>query len=232
MPFNYSQASGAFCGAVAIGAIFLLTGAAKPPAIARILDVQRINIREPDGTLRMALSNAALAPGIIVDNHEQPHPSRRTAGMLFYNEEGTENGGLSIDGKRDAAGAAHSLGFLSFDRYKQNDVIDIGAREDGTDREAGMYVSDDPEQPMDFTAMDRIGKLKGQAQADAVKAANIGMTQRAFFGRDTDGASEVKLKDAGGVERLRLRVTADGDATIEFLGKDGKVVRTIDAGHD
>ena len=29
------------------------------------IDVQRINIREPDGTLRMTISNTATAPGLI-----------------------------------------------------------------------------------------------------------------------------------------------------------------------
>lgn len=232
MFFNRSQALGAFAGVLAIEAVSLLIGAARPPSITRTLDVQRINIREPDGTIRLVISNAAEAPGIIVDRREQPHPSRRTAGILFYNEEGTENGGLTIDGKRDASGTAHSHGGLTFDRYKQDQVVEIFGDEDGTDRAAGMSVFDRPEQLMDFAALDRAIKLTGAAQLDAIKAANVGVAPRAFIGRIKDGSSQVVLEDANGIKRLRLRVTADGAAAIEFLDKDGKVARTIDGGHE
>jgi hypothetical protein len=231
MPFNHSQALGAFSGAFAIGAVFLLTGAAKPVSMMRTLDVERINIREPDGTIRLVLSGAAQEPGIIVDGHEQPHPSRRSAGILFYNDEGTENGGLIIDGKRDAAGVVHSSGSLTFDRYKQDQLVQIIGEEDGTERLAGMMVADHPEPQFDFAQMARATKLTGPAQLEALKAAHTGSTQRAFVGRDVDGASELVLEDATGAKRLRLRVTADGEATIEFLDKDGKVARVIDAGH-
>lgn len=47
------------------------------------LDVQRINVREPDGTLRLVISDAATAPGIIIKGKEYPHPNRKTAGMIF-----------------------------------------------------------------------------------------------------------------------------------------------------
>src|ERR1700729_3358606 len=58
------------------------------------IDVQRINIREPDGTLRMTISNAATAPGLIFKGTEHPFPNRQAAGILFFNDEGSENGGL------------------------------------------------------------------------------------------------------------------------------------------
>src|SRR5438105_313228 len=71
---------------------------AKPAAFDEI-DVQRINVRERDGTLRMTISNAGAAPGIIVRGKERPHPGgRQSAGILFFNEEGTENGGLIFGG--------------------------------------------------------------------------------------------------------------------------------------
>jgi len=54
-----------------------------------IIDVKRINVREPDGTLRMAISSKALFPDAIVAGQEHLHP-RPMAGMLFYNDEGTE----------------------------------------------------------------------------------------------------------------------------------------------
>jgi hypothetical protein len=64
------------------------------------LDVHRINVRERDGTLRMTISNTDSAPGIIVKGKEIPHPNRKSAGILFFNDEGTENGGLIFGGRR------------------------------------------------------------------------------------------------------------------------------------
>ena len=46
------------------------------------IDVQRINIREADGTLRMVISNTDRMPGIIHKGVNHPHPNRKTAGML------------------------------------------------------------------------------------------------------------------------------------------------------
>jgi len=67
------------------------------------ITVHRINVVEPDGTLRLVISNHAALPGIIVHGKEQPFP-RPQAGMLFYNDEGSENGGLIFGGRRNAAG--------------------------------------------------------------------------------------------------------------------------------
>src|SRR4051812_43417679 len=74
------------------------------------IDVHRINVREDDGTLRMTISNTGSAPGIFVKGRERRHPEgRRSAGILFFNDEGTENGGLMFGGaKKD--GHVWSLG--------------------------------------------------------------------------------------------------------------------------
>src|SRR5258708_26334994 len=65
------------------------------------INVHRINVVEPDGTLRMVISDHAKLPGIITRGKEQPF-ARPQAGMIFYNDEGSENGGLIIGGHRNA----------------------------------------------------------------------------------------------------------------------------------
>jgi hypothetical protein len=79
--------------------IFVVTvfaGFSKPSDRQKFaeIDVERINLVEPDGTLRMVISNKSKFPGIIIKGKETPHPDRNTAGMLFFNDEATENGGL------------------------------------------------------------------------------------------------------------------------------------------
>jgi hypothetical protein len=224
-----SHVASGVAGAVAMAGLLFLTGATRAPAIPSVIDVQRINIREPDGTLRMVLSSAAREPGIIVAGREQPHPNRKSAGILFYNDEGTENGGLIFDGKQDGDGTRHSSGSLTFDRYKQDQVVQLVANEDGGDRHAGLVVNDHPDAIMDFDAIERARSLPQAQQAAAFKAANAATTRRVFVGRTGDGASEIQLRDGSGTSRLLLKVDAAGRAAIVFLDPRGHAVRTIGA---
>lgn len=49
--------------------------------------------------------------------------------------------------------------------------------------------------------------------------------QRLFVGKDTSRTSLIALRDAEGRERLRLRVTPEGAASIEFPDVQGRVQR-------
>jgi hypothetical protein len=112
------------------------------------IDVQRINVVEADGTLRMVISNQAVFPGAIIKGKEYPHEDRKTAGILFFNEEGSENGGLIFGGLKDKDGRTQSYGHLSFDRYDQDQVLSLEATEDGTRRKSSLTILDQPEWPM------------------------------------------------------------------------------------
>ena len=65
----------------------------------KILDeitVKKINIVEPNGTLRAVLSSSA---GFNFGQRAENGPVR-IAGLMFYNEEGQETGGLVYRGQR------------------------------------------------------------------------------------------------------------------------------------
>ena len=106
------------------------------------ITVHRINVVEPDGTLRMVISNRDELPGIIVHGKEQPF-ERPQAGMLFYNDEGSENGGLIFSGRKTDKGVVvDSGGSLSFDKYGDNQIVQLAGVDDSTDKFAGLIVSD------------------------------------------------------------------------------------------
>ena len=69
-----------------------------------VITAHRINIVEPDGTMRMVISNKASAPGLYIKNKEYPHETRHTAGMIFFDDEGTEDGGLIYGLEKNASG--------------------------------------------------------------------------------------------------------------------------------
>ena len=74
----------------------LLMGAKTQPKRFDEISVHRLNITEPDGTLRMVISNKDRLPPVIIKGKERPEmgEARPQAGMIFFNDEGTENGGL------------------------------------------------------------------------------------------------------------------------------------------
>ncbi len=75
---------------VAACAAMLIANIGSGNATFTSIDVERINLREPDGTLRMVLSNRAAFPGLIHKGKERPHPGRtHAAGLLFFNDQGT-----------------------------------------------------------------------------------------------------------------------------------------------
>src|SRR5216117_3179068 len=124
-------------------AAFTLAGSAA----ARVqhfdeIDAHRINVREPDGTLRLVISNRARLPGVIVQGKEHPPVDRPQAGLLFYNDEGTENGGLVFGGHRNANGqVTDSGGMLTFDRYAGSQVVQLAGVHDATNHVFGLIVS-------------------------------------------------------------------------------------------
>lgn len=94
-----------------------------------VITAHRINIVEPDGTVRMVLSNKASAPGLYIKNKEYPHETRHTAGMIFYDDEGTEDGGLIYGLEKNQEGKVNSNLHLSFDKYRTDQIFTMpGAR--------------------------------------------------------------------------------------------------------
>jgi hypothetical protein len=124
-------------------AAMLLMAATRPERTFDEITVQRINVAEPDGTLRMVISDKARLPGVIVKGKEQPKVDRPQAGMLFYNDEGSENGGLIFGGHRNAKGeVVDAGGSLSFDKYGASEVIQLAGVDNVTDRFAGLAIGD------------------------------------------------------------------------------------------
>jgi hypothetical protein len=107
--------------------------------------VHRIDITEPDGTLRMVISNKARLPNVIIKGQEHPEMGepRPQAGMIFYNDEGTENGGLIFGGRKNEKGeVVDSGGSLSFDKYGAGQIVQLAGIDDKNDHFAGLGVND------------------------------------------------------------------------------------------
>lgn len=216
----------------ALGATFLMGAAAQEKTAFEEIDVQRINIVEPDGTLRMTLSNRELFPELIFHGVEHKHPGRDTAGILFFNDEGTENGGLTFGGYKDENGVTHTTGHLSFDQYDQDQVFRIFHYQTGERTTAGMEVSDRPMKPIDLDIVDRLAEADTAEEREAltqeaVESGAFGNAPRVFLGKTPERASRLALKDGEGRERIVLEVTEGGEASVVFLDEAGEIQRRL-----
>lgn len=188
-------------------AIVLLTGAKSRHAQSfGEIQVQRIDVVEPDGALRMVISNSAQMPGIIVKGKESPKVDRPEAGMLFYNDEGTENGGLIFGGHRNEKGEVIDSGAsLSFDPYGESQqIVQLAGVEDKDHRIVGLAINEPK---------------------------NHLRNRRIWVGRGEDDAAVVALMDSKGRKRIVMQVTPDGAASLNILDAEGHVVRSLIPGN-
>jgi hypothetical protein len=213
--------SGVLTAAFAI-TVFCAFSAPEKTANFDQITVHRLDIVEPDGTLRMVISDKADFPGLIVKNKEAyAHKDRSTAGMIFFNDEGTENGGLIFGGMKDKDGKMSSYGHLSFDRYLQDQVFTIQASEEGTHKAAGLNIDDRPDWPI--TDMLSLPQSEWQKFITSHPQAH----QRIHLGSNDDRSASLVLKDPDGHPRIVIQVAADGSPALEFLDVNGKVVSQL-----
>jgi hypothetical protein len=199
------------------------------------ITVERINVVDANGTLRMVISNKdRMHPGVM-DGVPIDRP-RPVAGMLFFNDEGDEVGGLTYTGTV-AGGRGRANAGIMFDQLKQDQTIGISYSEGNGQRSAGLQVwdrSDTVRLSELISKLNAANKLPAGAERDAalakIRADAPPGPRRVFVGKTQDKASTVVLSDAEGRVRLRLTVDATGNPRIEFLDEAGKVTARLPGG--
>jgi hypothetical protein len=223
-----------YAGGSTLALVFLAAAAFRaqsPPTRPKFdeIDVERINVIEKDGRLRLVIANSARQAVTVVDGKPILPNRTRDAGLIFFNDEGDENGGMTWSGRRENGAARASAG-LSFDQYKQDETVTLRYTQNGTERLAGLTVADRPEASiaaaarMNDAATD---DARAQIRQELVDAGLVGGKTRMFAGKDQSGTSKVVLSDANAKPRLALSVDRAGSARIDFLDDTGKVVKSI-----
>lgn len=231
-----------YAGVLTVGVtVALLSGFTADGGNAKFdtITVQRINVVEPDGKLRMVLTNNNRIPGIIIDGHEYADYGNRkpttAAGILFYDAEATESGGLTFGGKQDAQGQISRFGHFSFDRYNQDQMLTISAADDGTNHRAEINMIDQPSWSIQeyLDLRDQIKDLPlEQQEAEIAKFFEThpaGAGLRTYLGTQNfpsapaETKNALSLRDVQGRERARMVVTQDGTPALEFLDAAGNV---------
>jgi hypothetical protein len=215
-----------------------LTAFRQSPAKQKFqeIDVERINIVEPDGKLRLTISNKHRAPDIVMNGKVYHRSGGNSAGMIFYNDEGTENGGLGFGGETKN-GRYSAEGELLFDQYNQDQTVGIMYTDDNGRRSAGLRVWDRPDAPLSELA-DLVEAIKAmpdgpekerkmEAARNEARRRGLAGAQRVMVGKTPDKAAVVMLADPQGHTRLRLAVDSLGAPRLELLDAQGKVTYSL-----
>jgi hypothetical protein len=200
------------------------------------IDVERINIVEPDGKLRLVIANRPRSPGPIARGKPFGYPGGSRPGMIFFNDEESETGGFIWQGKKGADGRVQASQHLSFDQFDQDQVMFLQYIDEGGQRLVGLTVADRADIPITDVvarkeAIDRMPEGAGKTEAlrklqEPIAGAPL-MARRVFVGRDRQKAATLVLSDPMGRPRLKLQVDAAGAPRLEFLDEHGKVTRAF-----
>jgi hypothetical protein len=205
-----------------------------PQQRVRVLNAERINIRERNGILKAALSNSA---GF---NEGQRAEQGRVvfSGLMFYNEEGQETGGLVYRGKTIPGGQDADVS-LTMDQYNQDQVVYLHHEElknaDGLKIDDGLTIIERPDWKgvkEEYSIYGQMDKLKPEEREElklkSLQAAKIS-TRRAFFGvrRGTKDAAPyddagVFIKNKWGRDAIKLYVDNDNKPHFEILDALGR----------
>ena len=198
----------------------------------REITVERINVVEPDGQIKMVISNKARQhPGML--NGEVFQERERPPGILFFNEEQDEVGGLSYYGNKEEGG---NQVYLSFDQYKNDQVMHLAHYSNSIgDNKYGLQLWDRDKELTHFDKMRIFDSLDIEGYSyrqklEYLKVENGGepiFAPRMFVGRNYNRETGVFLQDKNGVDRLRLYIDLDNSPRLEVLSEEGTVIKDI-----
>jgi hypothetical protein len=233
----------AYCGmlTLAVGAACVMALQQQPQKQRFTeIDVERINVIEPDGKLRMVISNRPRSIGPIYKGKPFGYAGGTRPGIIFFNDEGTENGGLTFSGSRDSStGRYRATSHFAFDQFNQDQILYFQYQDNNGQRRTGLTIADRADVDIyDFVqARDSINRIADTTVRNAALRQLVAprngvplVAQRVYVGRDVAKSAIVNLADPQGRTRLRMLVDSLGNPRVEFLNDSGRVVMRLPAG--
>ncbi|MGI9037191.1 MAG: hypothetical protein ACR2GD_14280, partial [Pyrinomonadaceae bacterium] len=218
-----------YCAVITLllGSIFVFGFAVQQKQKFGEIDVERINVVEKDGKLRMVISNKELQhPGMMDGKYYKEREGQREAGITFFSEKGDEIGGLIFGGDTGKG----QFGSLTFDKFRGDQTIQLTHDEDADGKYfAGLKMNDENiSLPDRLSKIEEIEKLptREEQMAAKQKMRDNGefLVTRLSIGRSRDKSAILKMSDAKGRPRIQMSVAADGNPKLNFLDETGKVI--------
>ena len=212
---------------LALYLIITKIGANENPKFTEVT-AQRFNIVEPDGALKMVLSNSERQHHGILNGEALPE-RERPAGLIFFNAVGDECGGLVFDGNKEEAGFV-----LSIDQFRNDQIMQLQYMEDvpGKERKYGLQLWDYPkensyaERNLQFKKMEQLETQQEQDSLyEQMKIDSLLMEDRLFLGKRFSKDVGLFIKDARGRERIKIYVNQENKAIFEVMDENGNFIQ-------
>ena len=212
------------------GSILLMGFSSQTKQKLAEIDVERINVVEKDGKLKMVISNKERQhPGSMDGKVYNERKGERPAGMIFFSEKGDEIGGLIFDGDTGKGQG----GSLTFDKFRGDQTVQFIHTEDKDGNYfAGLRVNDQNMPLPDFLAkLDSINKLPSAEERQKAnrefRESGAATVSRLVIGKSRDKTSLIMLNDGKGKPRMKISVAVDGTPKLDFLDENGKVFYSL-----
>jgi hypothetical protein len=219
------------CLAIVVGGLVAFAPSQQRQRFTEI-DVERINVIEKDGRLRLVISNRDRSPPPMIRGKAFGYPGGSRPGLISYNDEVTENGGFIWSGGRNPDGTFSAEHSLTFDQFDQDQIIALQYIDSNGSRRHGLQILDRSnrsllEQDSAWRVVDALPAGPGRESAVGRFRAEFPTAQRLYVGRDRAKAATVLLADGRGRTRLRLFVDSIGTARIHFLDEKGGILYSL-----
>ncbi len=192
------------------------------------INAERINIVESDSRLRMVISNQQRQHPGVVDGKTLPQ-RERSAGMIFFNDDGDECGGLVFEGNKKGGGMVYSV-----DQYKNDQIMQLQYAEDAGEpqrvRGYGLKLWDRRD---DFTTGDllRLDDSLKRLNDTAIYRAAIKRLQsdnkmgaeRLFVGKTKSKSVGLFIRDSKGRPRIEIGLDENNNVLLHVRDTAGRI---------
>lgn len=239
----------AFAIATVVGMIFITSSAFKQKGNQKFseIDVERINIIEKDGTVKLVITNVDRFPnGNEKVNDRMINPTRKKrSGMLFYNEDGIECGGLIYDGQKKGNG--HSSGLsLTYDQYDGDQVMQLVTQDykNGDKRmvTSNLAFNDRPSKEAQLKTsaimkeLEELEKKDPKAMKTKLKEYEqqglLGGVPRVMLGKSMNQNNGLFLFDDKGMPKAMFYVDKNNNAKLDFFDDKGNTIASFPENKD
>lgn len=233
-----------FAVATIVSITFIASSAFKKSGNQKFseIDVERINIVEKDGTVKMIITNVERFPNgtDIINNRPTNADRKKRSGMLFFNEDGIEAGGFIYDGQKNENGHSAGLSF-TYDQYDGDQVMQLLTQDVGQGDKrfvsSTLAFNDRPSKESQLKTMEIMKELemlrKSNPQATQAKYEEyekqglIGGVPRVMLGKSRSQNNGLFLFDDKGMPRAMFYVDKENNAKLDFFDEKGKTIASF-----
>lgn len=191
------------------------------------IDVERINIKEKNGDLKLVISNSELQHSGIINGKEM-QKRERPAGLIFFNTVGDECGGLVYDGNENEAGLV-----LSVDKFQDDQVLQLQYMENtkNNNRKYGLQIWDYPKEDSFSERNNSYSDLQAAKTQEEkakiikeLKEKRLLAENRLFIGKTFKKDVGLFINDSYGKPRIKIYIDENNVAKFELLDENGNII--------